>query len=41
MTDDKKVFDEVEMFDNMVFDKDPLERYDEYREAGHPPSGRL
>ena len=34
MTDDKKVFDEVEMFDNMVFDKDPLERYNNIGKRG-------
>ena len=34
MMDDLKVFDELEMFDNMVFDKAPLERYNNIGKRG-------
>ena len=34
MIDDKKVFDEEEMFDNLVFDKAPLETYNNIGKRG-------
>jgi len=34
MMDDEKIFNEEEMFDNMVFDKAPLERYNNIGKRG-------